>query len=247
MKRQLWLLILLIFTLCTPALAEAALPLPTAVDLPLLVNNNIPLPEGYKPTDLIEIFDLKRNFKMESSETRIERHVFEAMNEMFKTAKSDGQTGFIVTSGYRSKKQQENLYKNDEKGVAAIPGHSEHQTGLAFDVGTSDGQAFGNTTQYQWMRSNCWTYGFILRYPKGLEAITGIPYEPWHYRYVGVDHAMAIKRMGTGGTLEAYIQHNGNVDAFLADEAAKKAADEAEKQALIESAQTTEDAWAVIE
>ena len=77
----------------------------------------------------------------------------------------------------------------------AIPGHSEHETGLALDVD------YGEDV-YQWLGENCWDYGFILRYPKGAEGVTGITYEPWHYRFVGVDAAKYI--MENGITLEEF-------------------------------------------
>ena len=176
------------------------------LDLPLLVNNDVPLPEGYKPEKLIKLYDHKRNFKLNESNIRVEQVVFEAMNEMFKAAKADKVSGFIVTSGYRTEKQQNNIYKKDKKGVAAKPGHSEHQTGLAFDVTASGNKDFQKTKHYKWLKAHCFEYGFIIRYPKGKEDITQIPFEPWHYRYVGIEHATAMQQMGEDTTLEEYIE-----------------------------------------
>lgn len=113
-------------------------------------------------------------------------------------------------SGYRSYEYQESLYNYyvslDGQALAdtysARPGHSEHQSGLAFDVGKLDND-FGYTPAGKWLTAHCADYGFILRYPLGKEAITGYQYEPWHVRYVGVDVAKEI--MSSNLTLEEYL------------------------------------------
>lgn len=196
---------------------EAALPEatvePAIADLPLLVNLDNPLPDGYEPEDLVDLYEHKRSFKLANTGIYMEAHVFEAMNAMFKAAKADGVTGFLVTSGYRTQKQQNKIYKSDKEGVAAKPGFSEHQTGLAFDVGVSGSSSFGKTKQFKWMKEHCWEYGFILRYLKDKVDLTQIPYEPWHYRYVGVEHAMRIKESKV--CLEEYIAAGGNVEPVV--------------------------------
>ena len=87
------------------------------------------------------------------------------------------------------------------------PGCSEHETGLALDIVSLDNQrleeAQEETPENIWLRENCWKYGFILRYPRGKEDITGIDYEPWHFRYVGHAAAEEITRLGL--TLEEYL------------------------------------------
>ena len=85
---------------------------------------------------------------------------------------------------------------------SARAGHSEHQTGLAFDVGKIDDN-YGNTKEGVWLKNNAHIYGFIIRYPKGKEHITGYKYEPWHIRYLGVD--IATKVYNKGVTLEEYL------------------------------------------
>ena len=80
----------------------------------------------------------------------------------------------------------------------AIPGHSEHQTGLAVDLNGPD-------ETYAWLAENCWDYGFILRYPDDKIELTGIIYEPWHYRYVGVEAAKQINELGM--CLEEYVEY----------------------------------------
>ena len=112
-------------------------------------------------------------------------------------------------SAYRSYETQRVLYNNYyardgsfADTYSARPGHSEHQTGLAFDVGSIDNN-YGNTEAGKWLNLNCMNYGFIIRYPKGKENITGYQYEPWHIRYVGVSVATDI--MNRKITLEEYL------------------------------------------
>ena len=115
-------------------------------------------------------------------------------------------------SGYRSYSTQKVIYNNyvaqDGQAVAdtysARPGHSEHQTGLAFDLNTID-DSFAKTDEGIWVSNNCYKYGFILRYPKGKESITGYMYESWHLRYVGVDLATKLYNDGDWITLEEYF------------------------------------------
>ncbi|MEG1887516.1 MAG: M15 family metallopeptidase, partial [Oscillospiraceae bacterium] len=128
-----------------------------------------------------------------------------AFNKMADAAKKDGRK-LVVTSSYRPYSSQKRLYNNyvssDGKQAAdtysARPGHSEHQTGLVVDLagtnssGAYDLNAFEASAEYTWMRANAYKYGFILRFPKEDEKITGYMYEPWHYRYVGLDTAKII-------------------------------------------------------
>ena len=115
-----------------------------------------------------------------------------------------------LISGYRSYSYQASLYNSyvAQDGQAAAdrysarPGHSEHQSGLAMDVGAIDSN-YGNTAAGKWLAAHCADYGFILRYPQGKESITGYMYEPWHIRYVGVKTAKAI--MDADITLEEYL------------------------------------------
>ena len=133
----------------------------------------------------------------------------EAVNKMEAAAAEDGLELF-VRSGYRSYSYQSTLYSNyvnrDGKAAAdrysARPGHSEHQTGMAFDM-NSLSQSFEYTPEGKWLAQNCWRYGFIIRYPKGKESITGYMYEPWHVRYLGTE--LAEKVYNSGLTLEEYL------------------------------------------
>lgn len=171
----------------------------------LLVNEANALPEGYAPEELVNLYEQKRHFLLASSDIYLEREAFEAANRMFKQAEDESMNGFIITSGYRSSEKQAELYETSEEGTAQLPGHSEHETGLAFDVTArrDDDGGFETTEQFAWLIEHCWDYGFILRYPEGKEHITGITYEPWHYRYVGLETAQAIRESGL--TLEEYL------------------------------------------
>ncbi len=115
-----------------------------------------------------------------------------------------------LSSGFRSYSYQSRIYNNyvsiygQEKAdtFSARPGHSEHQTGLAIDVNTIT-DSFANTAEAAWLAAHAHEYGFIIRYPKGKEHITGYKYEPWHIRYLGVDTATAVYNSGL--TLEEYL------------------------------------------
>jgi len=136
----------------------------------------------------------------------------EATNALYRLQDAASLAGFSLplVSGYRSYSRQQIIYNNYVKidgqvladTYSARPGHSEHQTGLAFDVGKIDDN-FGSTPQGKWLKDNAHYYGFIIRYPKGKEHITGYKYEPWHIRYLGVEIATDVYKKGV--TLEEYL------------------------------------------
>ena len=169
----------------------------------LLVNAANPLPEDAEPKDLVNLYEMKRHFLLARSDIYLEREAFEAADRMFRQAEDENVNGFILTSGYRSREKQQELYDARQDDTVQAPGCSEHETGLAFDVtARSDTTGFETTQQFAWLSEHCWDYGFILRYPQGKEPVTGIAYEPWHYRYVGVEAAAVIRR--NNWTLEEY-------------------------------------------
>lgn len=143
-----------------------------------------------------------------------------AFNKMQAAAKLDG-INIYIASGFRSYQTQNRLYNNyvarDGKAKAdtysARPGHSEHQSGLAFDICSHDldGQNacinsnFDNTDQAKWLAQNAYKYGFILRYPKGKTNETGYKYESWHFRYVGTDLSTKLYNNGDWLTMEDYF------------------------------------------
>ena len=152
----------------------------------------------------------------------------ESLNAMLAAGRQAGIKDLAVQSGYRSVATQDRLYwaeGREHRGthpeeiaaqqsagtVVKRPGYSEHHTGLAVDLGGNGNfylnQDFENTEAFKWLSTHWHEYGFILRCPKDKEAITGVIYEPWHYRYVGVEAATAI--MQGGLCLEEYLQQNG--------------------------------------
>ena len=186
-----------------------------------LINASHPLPEGfYLPqvewraqggysvkngfSPLVNLYAQRHSFRLASSDIWLCRHVYEAAQALFAEAEAQDVNGFIITSGYRSRARQQEIYDETPAGYAALPGQSEHETGLCFDVTAfSDSGDFGSTPQYAWLIANCWDYGFILRYPEGTSDVTGIQGESWHFRYVGADAAREI--LARSITLEEYL------------------------------------------
>lgn len=134
-----------------------------------------------------------------------------AFRQMADDARAEG-ISLRSVSAYRSYRTQDRLYRNylaqDSQyrvdTYSARPGYSEHQTGLALDINVARISAhFENTAEFAWLQANCARYGFLLRYPEGKDAITGYRFEPWHYRYVGVETAQACT--GQGLTYEEYL------------------------------------------
>ena len=128
---------------------------------------------------------------------------------MRNAAREDG-INLFVKSGYRSYIDQKIIYngyvaRDGKEGAdrySARPGHSEHQTGLAFDI-NSTYDSFADTPEAKWLAENSYKYGFIIRYPKDKEHITGYKYEPWHVRYLGVDKAKEV--FDSGLCLEEFL------------------------------------------
>ena len=172
----------------------------------LLVNRENRLSEDYVPEGLVNLYEQRHSFRLASSNIYLTRTCYEAMEKMFAAAEADGVNGFIVTSGYRDYARQAEIYAESEAGKAQEPGASEHQTGLAFDVTAETNSGFESTPQYAWLCAHAQDYGFIQRYPANKADETGISYEPWHYRYVGVEAARQIKAEDL--TLEAFIKKN---------------------------------------
>ena len=172
----------------------------------LLVNAEHRLSADYVPEGLVNLYEQRHSFRLASSDIYLTRETYEAMERMFAAAEADDVNGFIVTSGYRDYNRQAEIYAESEPGKAQEPGASEHQTGLAFDVTAENNGGFETTEQYAWLCAHAHEYGFIQRYPANKADETGISYEPWHYRYVGVEAATRIRE--TGVTLETFIREN---------------------------------------
>ncbi len=174
----------------------------TYVDGVLIVNKTYSLPSNYRAP---------KSDGYEFCTTCLTEETLNAFNEMQADAQSLG-LNIYISSGFRSYTYQENLYNSyvaqDGQEAAdtysARAGHSEHQTGLAFDLNTID-DSFAYTPEGQWIKDNCQKYGLILRYPKGKESITGYQYESWHLRYVGKELAEKLYNNGEWITLEEHF------------------------------------------
>ena len=189
-----WVADLLHLDQLMPTTTEPTTEAPTAgltyVNGVLIVNKKYSVPEDYGPGDLTP-------------------ECSAAFNELVQAAAAEGIEIFMI-SGFRSYELQTSLYNRyvarDGQAAAdrysARPGHSEHQTGLAFDLNSVE-QYFGETAEGKWLAAHCWEYGFIIRYPQGKEGITGFMYEPWHVRYLGTE--IAEKVYNSGLTLEEYL------------------------------------------
>ena len=169
----------------------------TYVDGILIVNKSYPLSENYDPG--------------------LQPVTKDAFQKLSDAAAQEG-LDIYIGSDYRDYAYQVKIYNNycnlygweQADSFSARPGYSEHQTGLTIDCNTID-DAFGDTQESVWLAQHCADYGFIIRFPKGKESITGYQYEPWHIRYVGVDVAKEIQKYGL--TLEEYL----GVDSVYAE------------------------------
>ena len=180
------------------ALKEAA-PQHDADGLLFLVNRQYMISDAFEPADL-------REAQVPGQVRQMRDEAAAALEEMFAACKEETGVTLISVSGYRSYSRQNNIYqrklrsvkKNVEKAqeYVAPPGASEHQLGLAMDIGQRNKihleVSFRDTEGGKWCRENCWRFGFILRYDEPWEAVTGYKYEPWHFRYVGKELAKEI-------------------------------------------------------
>ncbi|MBS4196762.1 M15 family metallopeptidase [Bacillus sp. FJAT-49870] len=174
---------------------------PEALDV--LVNKQYKLPDHYEPTDLV-IPNVRFIFSGNLEKKKMRQEAARALENMFSGAEKDGIL-LAGVSGYRSQATQKSLYnsyvnrngKEAAERFSAHPGHSEHQTGLAMDISGITGKCaatdcFEGSPEAKWLAEHAHEYGFIVRYPKGKEDITGYKYEPWHMRFVGIDIANTI-------------------------------------------------------
>lgn len=179
----------------------------------LLVNPWNPLPENFS-VDLTAL----------SNGMRVDSRIYKDLNAMLSDCRSAGLRP-LVCSAYRTQEKQTALYNNKANRLraagyswesalreagrwVAVPGTSEHQTGMALDIVAASYQLLTRrqeeTAEQKWLVEHCWEYGFILRYPADKSDITGIGYEPWHYRYVGREAALAMRE--SGQCLEEFLQ-----------------------------------------
>jgi len=182
-------------------------------ELLTLVNFENTIPKDWK-VDLVQL----------NNGQSVDRRIYDDLIAMLQAAKSEGLNPLICSS-YRTNEKQEQLYQNKvseylSQGYSKVeasdkaafwvarPGTSEHQLGLAVDIVSTKNQRLDrsqeNTVEQRWLIQNSWKYGFVLRYPTNKNSITGVGYEPWHYRYVGKEHAKKINELGV--CLEEYVK-----------------------------------------
>ncbi|MBO7703151.1 MAG: M15 family metallopeptidase [Solobacterium sp.] len=184
----------------------------------VVANKKHRLPEGYVPADLV----VPNIAQVQQCTMRAP--AAEAIQQMAEAAAADGVT-LKISSAYRGEDYQRQLYNGYSASygratadtISSRPGYSDHQTGLAADFVEGDGsmnginfnQAFEDTASGNWLRDHAHEYGFIMRYPKDKQDITGYAYEPWHFRYIGVDYATAIYETDVFETFEEYFGVEG--------------------------------------
>lgn len=182
---------------------------------------NFDHPNYAEPTDLVSVTGmLPACVTVNSGATKVTQETAQALSELFRAAEADGITTFILNSAYRDRATQQSFWDNRLKKdptygddvyanpVKTVPATaSEHCTGLAVDIlcdsvphGTSD---YKDTREAKWLAEHAYQYGFILRYPDDKQSMTGVMFEPWHYRYVGKEAAAAIFESGL--CLEEYL------------------------------------------
>ena len=187
------------------------------MDYTILVNKEHRLDEDYIPSNLVITDNNENNFHDFLDPTlkpMIDKIVFAHFKIMQEDAEKSG-FNILIDSGYRSYKYQQDIWDDsinkigleETKRIVAPPGASEHQTGFAFDIGYIINGAYTddvseNQEESKWLFDNSYKYGFIIRYPKGKEDVTGYNYEPWHYRFVGIDLAKELYENDI--TLEEY-------------------------------------------
>lgn len=200
----------------TPTPASTPTPEPTATpadttsddSLTRVINKAHPISQDYVPADLRVV-----NVTCDK-EVQLRSEAADQLEAMFAAAESEG-VYLRLVDGYRSYEEQVSLYNTYvarygtayAEGIDDHPGASEHQLGLAVDIGNWNYQCtlqtcFTHYESYDWLIAHSWEYGWILRYPEDMESVTGIWFAPWHYRYVGVEEAKRI--YDSGLTMEDY-------------------------------------------
>lgn len=159
----------------------------------LLVNKDHPVPDDLNPES--EAVSLVRNpelidgfFGVPDNTVQLSPRLVDKFRTMVKDAAQEGVVHFLISSGYRNEVKQEELYRTMGAQLALPAGHSEHNLGLSLDIGSSQAE-MNHAPEGKWLKNHSWKYGFILRYPEDKTAVTGIQFEPWHFRYVGLPHS----------------------------------------------------------
>ncbi|MBD2848433.1 M15 family metallopeptidase [Paenibacillus sp. IB182496] len=182
----------------------------------LLVNEEIAISPDFEAPETLLLYEhreLVQGFGLMDRSIRLTPELLERFTAMVEEAETDGVDRFLITSGYRTEEEQGELYRQLGAESAMPAGYSEHNLGMALDIGSSIGE-MRVAPEGEWLREYAWEHGFILRYPEDKTEVTGVKYEPWHYRYVGLPHSAVMQQKGW--VLEEYL-------AFLKEHRAMEA------------------------
>ncbi|MGE7877157.1 VanY-A/VanY-F/VanY-M family D-Ala-D-Ala carboxypeptidase [Peribacillus muralis] len=173
----------------------------------LLVNSEYPVHPKSVRSDILDLFghkELTKGYGILDSEMKLSENVAQEFLKMISAAEKDGVHHFLINSGYRDLNKQREIYQKAGPDYALPAGYSEHNLGLSLDVGSSQ-MKMSEAPEGKWIEKNAWKYGFILRYPRDKIDITGIQYEPWHIRYVGLPHSAIMHKKNFA--LEEYLAY----------------------------------------
>nr|WP_233167302.1 M15 family metallopeptidase [Paenibacillus roseus] len=173
----------------------------------LLINRQYPVSEDGVLPEIVSLFqrkDLVKGFGILDNSVQLPLDLVQKFSVIVESAKNDGVTHFLITSGYRDNEQQRELYEKMGADYANPAGHSEHNLGLSLDIGSTVGM-MKDAPEGKWLEQNAWKYGFVLRYPEDKTDITGVLYEPWHFRYVGLPHSVIMQEHSF--VLEQYLDY----------------------------------------
>ncbi|AIK38775.1 MULTISPECIES: VanY-A/VanY-F/VanY-M family D-Ala-D-Ala carboxypeptidase [Bacillus] len=171
----------------------------------LLVNKDYPVQKDSIRSDIINVFqntELVRGYVVLDRNIHLSKDIVKKFLKIVDAAEKEGIHHFLISSGYRDFKEQRKLYEKMGSDYALPAGYSEHNLGLSLDVGSTQ-MKMEKAPEGKWIEDNVWKYGFVLRYPKNKSNITGIQYEPWHIRYVGLPHSAIMQK--NKFTLEEYL------------------------------------------
>ncbi|MED1507224.1 MULTISPECIES: D-alanyl-D-alanine carboxypeptidase family protein [Bacillus] len=172
----------------------------------LLVNKDYPVKKDSIRSDIINLnhnSELVRGYVIFDRNLRLSKDVVKKFLNVVDAAGKESVNHFLISSGYRDFQEQRQLYEKMGSDYALPAGYSEHNLGLSLDVGSTQ-KKMEKAPEGKWIEENVWKHGFVLRYPKNKSNITGIQYEPWHIRYVGLPHSAIMQKKNF--TLEEYLE-----------------------------------------
>ncbi|WP_438284847.1 M15 family metallopeptidase [Bacillus cereus] len=172
----------------------------------LLVNRDYPVKKDSIRSDIINVnhnTELVRGYVIFDRNLRLSKDVVKKFLNVVDAAGKESVNHFLISSGYRDFQEQKQLYEKMGSDYALPAGYSEHNLGLSLDIGSTQ-KKMEKAPEGKWIEENVWKHGFVLRYPKNKSNITGIQYEPWHIRYVGLPHSAIMQKKNF--TLEEYLE-----------------------------------------